>query len=324
MKFVILRIHVDMAYAGNRWSRHTRAEASQMGAGQLCDPVADSATLRVADRPQSVQSWRSSRRSGQESDKGSLKNTEIWEAPYREARNSDAVLQLRSGIHMPRFGLGTWQSHRGGECQRAVAEALRAGYRLIDTAQVYGNEADVGQALQEAEVKRNEVFVVTKLSSRDHGGSHPAAALKASLSRLKLDYVDLFLIHSPRGGFLLETWDSLVELRNAGLARAIGVSNFGAEQLRSLQQAGRELPEVNQIELHCFWQQKETERLCSDLGIAVMAYSPLARGSLFGSTGLAQLDPRSRRNILRMFTWFRFCETFLYDVRGAPPVFPRF
>ena len=131
--------------------------------------------------------------------------------------------------------------------------------------------------------------MVTKLSSREHGGGNPAAALKASLARLRLEYVDLFLIHSPRGGLLLETWDSLVQLRNAGLTRAIGVSNFGCEQILSLQRSGRELPEVNQIELHCFWQQKETESLCNDLNIALMAYSPLARGSLFGSTTLAQL-----------------------------------
>ncbi|CAE7912526.1 unnamed protein product [Symbiodinium sp. KB8] len=201
------------------------------------------------------------------------KSLETWEVPCEEVRNSDATLQLRSGIQMPRFGLGTWQSQRGGECKRAVAEALRAGYRLIDTAQAYGNELDVGQALREARLHRNEVFVVTKLNSREHGGSHAAAALKTSLSRLQLDYVDLFLIHSPRGGFLLETWDSLIELRNAGLTRLLSACPTS----------------VNQIELHCFWQQRETESLCNELGIALMAYSPLARGSLFGATPLAQL-----------------------------------
>ena len=209
-----------MAQAANRWSRHRRAEAI----GQV-----------------EVQGgWRGAR---QEACPEARKLQESSEVRDSDA-NSDAMLQLRSGISMPRFGLGTWQSQRGGECQRAVAEALRVGYRLIDTAQIYGNEADVGQALQDARIKRDEVFIVTKLSSREHGGNHPAAALKASLARLKLEYVDLFLIHSPRGGFLLETWDSLVKLRNSGLTRAIGVSNFGAQQLLELQRSGRELPEV--------------------------------------------------------------------------------
>eukprot|EP00439_Symbiodinium_sp_Y106_P071968 s2218_g13.t1 len=262
----------DMAPVGNRWSRHRRAEGGGRGGRS---------GWRGAQGAQAPQAPQASQTAS--------KSHDTWEVPREEVRNSDATLHLRSGIQMPRFGLGTWQSQRGGECKRAVAEALRAGYRLIDTAQAYGNEVDVGQALREAQLKRNDVFIVTKLSSREHGASHAAAALKTSLSRLQLDYVDLFLIHSPRGGFLLETWDSLIELRNAGLTRAVGVSNFGAQQLMSLQQAGRELPEVNQIELHCFWQQRETESLCNELGIALMAYSPLARGSLFGATPLAEL-----------------------------------
>ena len=244
----------DMAPVGNRWSRHRRAEGGHAAeiSGETAAQAMHEASEGIETAKQGGRGGRSGWRGAQgaqapqapQASQTASKSHDTWEVPREEVRNSDATLHLRSGIQMPRFGLGTWQSQRGGECKRAVAEALRAGYRLIDTAQAYGNEVDVGQALREAQLKRNDVFIVTKLSSREHGASHAAAALKTSLSRLQLDYVDLFLIHSPRGGFLLETWDSLIELRNAGLTRAVGVSNFGAQQLMSLQQAGRELPEA--------------------------------------------------------------------------------
>ncbi|CAJ1358708.1 unnamed protein product [Effrenium voratum] len=201
--------------------------------------------------------------------------------PKEKELTIDSRLTLRSGLRMPRFGLGTWQA-QGGHCYQAVLEALKVGYRLIDTAQMYGNEAEVGRALQELQIPREEVFIVTKLTGREHGRVAAGHALRESLEKLKLPYVDLFLIHSPRGGLLIETWEAMLHLRDAGLTKAVGVSNFGPQHLRALQALGKELPEVNQIELHCGWHQKETVACCQELGIAVMAYSPLARGKLFG------------------------------------------
>ncbi|CAJ1401247.1 unnamed protein product [Effrenium voratum] len=236
----------------SRWGRHKRQEEAD----------AANAPAQAEAEDAQVSAWRSGR-------------------PKEKELTIDSRLTLRSGLRMPRFGLGTWQA-QGGDCYQAVLEALKVGYRLIDTAQMYGNEAEVGRALQELQIPREEVFIVTKLTGREHGRVAAGHALRESLEKLKLPYVDLFLIHSPRGGLLIETWEAMLHLRDAGLTKAVGVSNFGPQHLRALQALGKELPEVNQIELHCGWHQKETVACCQELGIAVMAYSPLARGKLFG------------------------------------------
>mmetsp|Transcript_166204 Transcript_166204/g.294360 ORF Transcript_166204/g.294360 Transcript_166204/m.294360 type:complete len:232 (+) Transcript_166204:2-697(+) len=139
---------------------------------------------------------------------------------------------------------------------------------------------------------RGDIFLVTKLLSRDHGSARVVPALRASLRRLGVEYVDLYLMHSPRGGFVLETWDAMLQARDAGLTRAVGVSNFGVEQLEGLKAAGRELPEVNQIECHPWLQQQACAAWCAKERIAVMAYSPLARGKFFGRTALTKIAKR--------------------------------
>lgn len=200
---------------------------------------------------------------------------------------------LRSGIKMPRLGLGTWQlaGGDGGECEQSVLAALQFDYPLIDTAAAYKNEVDVGAALRSR--RRQEIFLVTKLQTKDHGSrDRVLGALRASLRRLNVEYVDLYLMHSPRGGLVLETWDAMLEARDAGLARAVGVSNFGVDQLQGIKKAGRELPEVNQIECHPWLQQKHCAAWCANEGIAIMAYSPLARGRLFGQTDLVNISSR--------------------------------
>lgn len=194
---------------------------------------------------------------------------------------------------MPQLGLGTFLTKSGSECSEAVAAALQAGYRLIDTAAAYGNEKDVAAGIQKSGVARENVFVSTKLQAKEHGSADQVrAAFAASLSRLGMDYVDLFLIHSPKGGNILEVWQVLLEIRDKGLARAVGVSNFGVEHLRGLKEAGLEAPEVNQIELHCWLQQQNVTEYHRQESIATMAYSPLARGQRFseeGETPLGQI-----------------------------------
>eukprot|EP00930_Biecheleria_cincta_P015022 TRINITY_DN12673_c0_g1_i1.p1 TRINITY_DN12673_c0_g1~~TRINITY_DN12673_c0_g1_i1.p1 ORF type:complete len:541 (-),score=69.04 TRINITY_DN12673_c0_g1_i1:70-1692(-) len=186
------------------------------------------------------------------------------------------TITLRNGQQMPRLGLGTWQASSGGECLQAVHAALANGCHLVDTAAAYKNEEDVGKALKT--VSRNSVFLVTKLQSREHGNRVKVlAALRASLARLGVEYVDLYLMHSPSGGDVLETWDALCHARDLGLAKSVGVSNFSIAQLEGLLAAGRELPEVNQIELHPWLQQRRTTEWCDAHGVAVMAYSPLGR-----------------------------------------------
>jgi len=184
---------------------------------------------------------------------------------------------LRSGKCMPRFGLGTWL---GGEAA-AVAHALKLGYRLVDTANMYGNEEMIGDVLEKSGVSREEIFLVTKLDVKLHG--NPRKSLLESLQKLKTPYVDLFLIHTPSPGRVVSTWKEMLKLRDEGLARSVGVSNFGTEHIRGLANEKLELPEVNQIELHVFLQQKEHVKYCNENGIAVMGYCPLARCKRFGA-----------------------------------------
>lgn len=194
-----------------------------------------------------------------------------------------SVVTLRSGLQIPVIGLGTRQLKSGTECQGVVRVALRSGYRLIDTAATYGNEEDIGRGVRAAGHRREDVFLVTKLAPSEHGDvEHVRQALQASLTRLGTTYVDLFLVHSPKGGRVIQTWNAMLEMKACGLARAVGVSNFGIAQLEGLAASSCEMPEVNQVELHFGFQQRSLSSYCSHAKIAVMAASPLARGRLFG------------------------------------------
>jgi len=198
--------------------------------------------------------------------------------------NINSTIQLRNGNHIPLFGLGTFQSESGNVCKNAVLTALQQGYRLIDTAILYGNESDVGDAIIESNIPREEIFVVTKLHIEKHGKKNAISQLKESLKRLKLDYVDLYLIHSPTGGSIIETWKGMIDCKELGLTRVIGVSNFGVNQLEGMKQCSVEMPEVNQIELHVWMQQKDCVEWCRKENIGVMGYCPLAKTRLFGKT----------------------------------------
>ena len=199
----------------------------------------------------------------------------------------DSTVKLRSGIEMPIFGLGTWLSEGTGECLRACTAALDYGYNLIDTATMYENEHDVGAALS-ASPRGKEIFVVTKLKGADHGREKALAAIDTSLAKLQRKQVDLWLMHNPDGGSVVETWKAMLEAKAAGKVRAVGVSNFGVKQLQALKAAGLEVPEVNQIELHCWLQQRPMVEYCRAEGIVVMSYCPLARCKIFGETDLAK------------------------------------
>jgi diketogulonate reductase-like aldo/keto reductase len=200
---------------------------------------------------------------------------------------SNATLTLNSETAIPRVGLGVWQS--GGATKKAVLAALAAGYRHIDTAAVYGNEAIVGAAIAESGIPRAQLFVTTKLWNNDHGYDKAQLACEASLKRLKLDYVDLYLIHWPVAGLRLDSWRALEQLFAAKRARAIGVSNYLVPHLRELAAVAKVLPAVNQIELTPFLQRRETVALCNELGIALEAYSPLTHGQRLGHPVLLEL-----------------------------------
>jgi diketogulonate reductase-like aldo/keto reductase len=192
-----------------------------------------------------------------------------------------STLALNGGTAIPRFGLGVYQLPRRAT-EDAVRWALEAGYRHVDTAAMYGNEAEVGAALRRAVadgiVRREEVFVTTKLWNSEHGYDEALRAFDASAERLGLDYVDLFLLHWPVPGRRLHSWRALERILADGRCRAIGVSNFMVRHLEELLARAKTPPAVNQIELHPWCQQREVVAFCEAHGIAIEAYSPLTKG----------------------------------------------
>ena len=187
-------------------------------------------------------------------------------------------LPLATGAQIPQIGLGVWQSPRGAPTRDAVTAALELGYRHVDTARIYQNEADVGAAIKAGPVPRADVFVTTKLWNDDQGYDSALRALDASLGRLGLDYVDLYLIHWPVAGKRRESWRALEKAFADGKAKAIGVSNYMVPHLRDVLDHAVVKPHVNQIELTPFLQRRDTRALCAEHGIVVEAYSPLTRG----------------------------------------------
>ncbi|MFU8927907.1 aldo/keto reductase [Acinetobacter puyangensis] len=185
---------------------------------------------------------------------------------------------LNDGQNIPKLGLGVWQATQE-QASIAVREALQHGYQLIDTAAIYENEQGVGRGIQESGVKREDVFVTTKVWNDAHGGEATAIALEQSLERLKLDYVDLYLIHwpVPSTDKYVETWQNLISLKEKGLVRSIGVSNFHEAHLRRLLNETGVTPAINQIEIHPYFQQRPLRAVNQELNIRTQSWSPLAQ-----------------------------------------------
>jgi 2,5-diketo-D-gluconate reductase A len=189
------------------------------------------------------------------------------------------AVRLNDGADVPQFGFGVFQIPTE-QTVTAVRTALDAGYRHIDTAQMYGNEAEVGRAIAESGVAREEIFVTTKLDNGCHAYDAALGALDESLRKLGFDYVDLFLIHWPRPqeGRYVETWTALEKLKADGKARSIGVSNFTVEHLERLAERTGTVPAVNQIELHPQFPQAALRAYHAEHGIATEAWSPIGQG----------------------------------------------
>lgn len=199
------------------------------------------------------------------------------------------TLQLNSGHNMPLLGLGVYKATGEGEVEHAITSALESGYRLIDTASAYKNEAGVGRAVREAPISREELFITTKIWNTAQRIGDIEGAFKRSMERLGLDFLDLYLIHWPVPGCYVETWKKLEELYHQGLVRSIGVSNFDIYQLEELAANSEVTPAVNQIEVHPLWNQAELVSYCQSRGIAVQAYCPLARGAYLDRPELLEI-----------------------------------
>lgn len=212
-----------------------------------------------------------------------------------------ATLPLLSGGAIPVVGLGVWQAGRGGETREAVKTAIANGYRHIDTARIYGNEAEVGEGIRASGVPREEIFVTTKLWNDDHGYDSALRAFEASRKRLGLDYVDLYLVHWPVGGKRRDSWRALEKLKADGVVKHIGVSNYLVPHLTEMFDYAKELPAVDQIEVHPFLQHRDTRKLCAEKKIIVEAYSPLTHGHRLQDatiTALAKATGKTNAQVL--------------------------
>jgi len=200
------------------------------------------------------------------------------------------TVNLNDGNTIPVIGLGVGELS-DSETEAAVSAALEIGYRLIDTAVAYGNEAAVGRAVAASGVPREELFVTTKLATDDHGFQSSQDAVKASLERLGLDYVDLYLIHWPvgEGGNYVDSWGGLMRRMEDGDARSIGVANFHAEHLSNIIDLSYFTPAVNQIELHPLLNQSELRAVNAEFGIATEAYGPLGIGNLLDNAKIGSV-----------------------------------
>lgn len=203
------------------------------------------------------------------------------------------------------MGLGVWQTPPE-DTERAAVTALDAGYRHIDTAAAYGNEREVGHAVRQSGVPREDIYLTTKLWNADQGYDSTLAAFDASMDRLGLEYLDLYLIHWPMPGknAFVDTFKAFAHLRDNGRIRSIGVSNFEPEHLRTLVDATGIVPAVNQIELHPLLQQEELREVHAQLGIATEAWSPLGQGSLLADpTVTAVADAHGKTPAQVLIRW---------------------
>jgi len=211
------------------------------------------------------------------------------------------TVKLNNGIEMPVLGFGVFQVTDLDECERSVVDAIETGYRLIDTAQSYMNEEAVGRAIKRSGVAREELFITTKLWIQSNGYERTKQAFEASLKKLQLDYLDLYLIHQPFGDVYGE-WRAMEELYKEGKVRAIGVSNFQPDRLIDLIIHNEIVPAVNQVETHPFHQQIETQQFMIDNNVQIESWGPFAEGKndMFKNELLQSIGDKYRKSIAQV------------------------
>lgn len=208
---------------------------------------------------------------------------------------------LANGVTMPMMGFGVFQVEDGAVCEQAVMDALAAGYRMIDTAAAYFNEQAVGNAMRKSGIPRNELFITTKLWIQDAGYEQAKKAFRVSMDKLGLDYLDLYLIHQPFNDYY-GAWRTMEELYEAGVIKAIGVSNFYPDRLTDLCLNARIKPMVNQVELHPFFAQAAALENMKELGVQPEAWGPLAEGKhgIFTDKNLTTLAAKYGKTVAQI------------------------
>jgi len=199
-------------------------------------------------------------------------------------------MTLNDGHKIPVVGLGTWKSEPGEATYKAVLDSINAGYRHIDTARAYDNETDVGRAVKDSDIARENLFITTKLWNKDQGYDTAIEACEKSLARLSCDYIDLYLIHWPLKGKRNDSWKAFIELQQRGLCRSIGVSNFTVDHLIELEDKFGIIPVANQVEFHPYHYQKELLEYCNSKNIVIEAYSPLVHAKRMDEPRLVSIS----------------------------------
>lgn len=210
-------------------------------------------------------------------------------------------IRLNNGIEIPMIGFGVFQISDLSECEKAVTKALEVGYRLIDTASVYGNEQAVGNAIRKSNIPRKELFITTKAWISEAGYEQTKEAFNDSIRRLGLEYIDLYLIHMPFGDYY-GAWHAMEELYDEGKIRAIGVCNFESDRLMDLCKNARILPCINQIEMHPFTQQKQSLSVMHHLSVQPEAWAPFAEGknNLFDNRALSDIGRKYGKTVAQV------------------------
>ncbi len=212
---------------------------------------------------------------------------------------------LSNGVKIPIIGLGTYQAIKINMIEDAVLRALDVGYRLIDTARMYGNEAEVGRAVKKSGISREEIFITTKVWFSDFGYDAAIKSFKKSLKDLDMEYVDLLLIHWPVGSQLLETWKAFEKLYIEGKCRAIGVSNFKINHLKEFLEKSSIPPTLNQVEFHPFLYQENLLDFCRQNGIQLEAYSPLTQAKKLNDKNLIKIANKYSKSVAQIL--IRWC-----------------
>lgn len=213
-------------------------------------------------------------------------------------------ITLKDGNTIPQIGLGLWQVKDQAEFDTAFTAAVEAGYRHFDSAQAYDNEHMLGEAWKKSGLKREEIFITTKIAVSNFGYKHALESFEESLKKLQTDYVDLILLHFPVTLLRQKSWTALEEIKAAGKAKSIGVSNYTERHLDEMKDYAKEMPAINQVELHLFLQQPELLQHCQRLDIAVEAYSPLAHAKEMDEPVIKELAEKHAKTYAQiMLRW---------------------
>lgn len=206
------------------------------------------------------------------------------------------LLTLADGNQMPQEGFGLYKVDGQETTSKSIATAYEDGYRLFDTAQLYGNEAEVGQAFKDLAIPRDNIFVTTKVAESNQGYDKAITSVKESLKKLQMDYVDLLLVHWPIESEFFNTWRAFEDMKKEGLTKSIGVSNYQMIHLQYLATQANEMPVVDQIELHPLLTQKPLLKFNHDHQIVTQAWSPLGRGAVLGQEALQKIGDHHQKS----------------------------